>query len=227
MGACGYAVAGIRVDGMVRGYVERHTPSTLSAGPCGESMQPFDPAFVLPENAPLVDAVRILAQSQMVFVTFLGQVSGVVTRADLQDPPMRMWLFGMITIIEMAFLRLIERKYYDDGWRRYLSEARVDKAQELLAERQRLNQSPRLLDCLQFSDKAQICVRDEELRRLAGFASRRRADEVIKHLERLRNNLVHAQDIVAWDWATIVALAENTERLMGLVDLQRRRGLGR
>jgi hypothetical protein len=140
---------------------------------------------------------------------------------------MRMWLFGMVTIIEMGFLRLIERKYGDDGWRRYLSEARLNKAQGLLAERQRLNQSPRLLDCLQFSDKAQICARDEELRQLAGFASRRRADEVIKHLERLRNNLVHAQDIVAWDWVTIVALAENTERLLGLVDLQRGRSLER
>lgn len=223
MDSRGYAVVGIRVNGLISGYVERHA---LGEGSCGEVMQAFDPVIVLRENAPLVDAVRILAQAPMVFVTFLGQVAGIVTRADLQDPPVRMWLFGMLTIIEMSLLRLIEQKYRDDGWRHYLSEARLLKAQELLTERRRLNQYPRLLDCLQFSDKAQICVRDEELRQLAGFASRRRGDEVIKQLERLRNNLAHAQDIVTWDWETIVALAENTERLTHLFEAQRLKASG-
>ena len=147
-------------------------------------------------------------------MNYLGEVGGVVTRTDLQDPPVRMWLFGLITLIEMRFLELIELRFQDDGWQKYLSNRRLEKALALQAERQRRNQDPRLLDCLQFSDKAQILVRDETLRIQIGFASRRRGEETIKSLEKLRNNLAHAQDIVALDWETIVNLSENLETVI-------------
>ena len=70
------------------------------------------------------------------------------------------------------------------------------------------------MDCLQFSDKAQIIVRDTELRQQIGFVSRRRGEEVIKNLEKLRNNLAHAQDIVSLDWETIVGISENLETVI-------------
>ncbi len=127
-----------------------------------------------------------------------------------------MWLFGLITMIEMRFNSLIEQRFDDEGWMQYVSPARVEKARELLTERRRRGQNPSLLDCLQFADKAQIVVRDETLRKRVGFASRRRGDEVIAGIERLRNNLAHAQDIVSFDWEIIVALAGNLDRLIAL-----------
>lgn len=125
-----------------------------------------------------------------------------------------MWLFGVITLIEMHFLTLIERHLREDGWQKDLSNHRLEKASALQAERRRRKQDPRLLDCLQLSDKAQNIVRDAELRQQIGFASRRRGDEVIKNLEKLRNNLAHAQDIVTLDWETIVGISENLETVI-------------
>jgi hypothetical protein len=126
-----------------------------------------------------------------------------------------MWPFGVITLMEMRFLTLIERRFPEDGWQKHLSNRRLEKASTLQAERQRRNQGPRLLDCLQFSDKAQIVVRDAELRQKIGFASRRRrGEEVIKNLEKLRNNLAHAQDIVSLGWETIVGISENLETVI-------------
>ncbi len=72
------------------------------------------------------------------------------------------------------------------------------------------------MDCLQFSDKAQIVVRNEALRSQAGFASRKRGEAVIKDLEALRNSLAHAQDIIAFDWGVIVQLSENLDRVIEL-----------
>jgi hypothetical protein len=213
MQARGADVAGVRENGTVAGYVTR---DALADGPCGQFAASFDGATILPDAAPLNEVVRALHQAPRVFVSWLGVVGGVATRNDLQDPPARMWLFGMITIIELNLLALIERGFSDESWSRYLSAARLAKAQELLAERQRRGQNPRLLDCLQFSDKAQIAVRDEALRQRAGFASRRRGDETIKHLEALRNNLAHAQDIVSFDWDMIVTLADNLDRVASL-----------
>jgi hypothetical protein len=71
-----------------------------------------------------------------------------------------------------------------------------------------------LLDCLQFSDKGQIIARNEEIRGLTQFQSRRQVEQIVKQLERLRNNLAHAQDIIATDWDTIVLLAENLDDIL-------------
>ena len=75
-------------------------------------------------------------------------------------------------------------------------------------ERSRRNQRARLLDCLQFSDKGQIVARHEGIRQLTIFSSRRQAEDAIRKLEQLRNNVAHAQDIAKPDLETIVQLCD-------------------
>jgi hypothetical protein len=149
-----------------------------------------------------------LHRAPFVFITLLDSVGGIITSADLQKAPVRMWLFGILTLIELRFAELIEQQCPEDAWKRYLSEARLQKATSLLAERRRRNQALRLFDCLQFSDKGQIIARNEDVRRFTVFPSRRQAEDTVKQLEQLRNNLAHAQDIVAFDWDTIIRLCE-------------------
>jgi hypothetical protein len=205
-------VAGVRENGYVAGYLEM---SDLGkTGQCGQFCHPVKEAKILTESAPLSDLVLALNEVPYLFVNFLGEIGGIVTRADLDDPPVRMWLFGLITLIEMRFLTLINLNLEGDSWQKYLSNSRLDKAVTLQAERRRRNQDPYLLDCLQFSDKGQIVIRDDNLRTKIGFASRRRGSTAIKSLEKLRNNLAHAQDIVSLDWETIVTISENLEAVV-------------
>ena len=84
----------------------------------------------------------------------------------------------------------------------------------MLAERTRRNQKLTLKDCLQFSDKAQIIARSEQLRSRTRFTSKRQLEDVAKRLEKLRNNLAHSQDIITEDWDTIVALSENLDSVL-------------
>ena len=134
--------------------------------------------------------------------------------SDLQKPPVRMWLFGMISLMEMRMTRLIEVNCPSDSWKQYLSESRLRKAEALLEERRRRNQNLELLDCLQISDKGQIIARHEEIRRLTRMQSRRQTEQVVKMLESLRNNLAHSQDIISCDWETIVELCKDMERVI-------------
>jgi hypothetical protein len=176
--------------------------------------KPLAAGAVLPGEAPLAAAVRVLADAPRVFVTAFGAVAGIVTRADMLKAPARMWLFGMVTLIELRYARLIERLCPGEAWRQYLSEGRLKKAEELLAERRRRSQDLTLLDCLQLSDKGQIVARNEQVRRLTVYPSRGKAEEGIKMLEGLRNSLAHAQDIVASDWDAIVRLSDHLERVV-------------
>jgi hypothetical protein len=205
MNARAFDVVGIRGEGQVVGYVEK---GSLGNGTCGQSRRPLDEAAVLSDNAPLLTVLMNLNRAPFVFITMLGNVGGIVTRDDMQKPPVRMWLFGIVTLVEMRFSELIERHCPADGWKKYLPEGRLQKAQALLEERSRRNQRLQLFDCLQFSDKGQIVARNEEVRKRTVFASRSQTEDAIKRLEQLRNNLAHAQDILTSDWNTIIQLCE-------------------
>jgi CBS domain-containing protein len=204
-----FDAVGIRREGLVVGYVER---KDLAGKTCGESACPFDDAMTVSESSPFADVVLKLVDSARLFVRGMGAVGGIITRGDLEKPPVRMWLFGMITLLEMRTTRLIELKCPGEAWRQYLSEGRLQKAVALLEERQRRNQSPELIDCLQISDKGQIIARNEEIRSLTMFQSRRQVEQTLQMLESLRNNLAHSQDIVSCDWEMIVGLCKDMER---------------
>jgi hypothetical protein len=204
-------VAAIRLRGRPVGYILR---DELRDGLCGVYAHPFENALVLPDSIPLVELIHALQETSWAFIRILGEINGIITRQDLQDPPVRMWLFGLVTTLEMHFHKLIQAHYPDQGWEHYLSPRRVEAARVLLEERKRRGQSPSLLDCLQLSDKGQIIARDAELRREAGFASRNRADEIMKRLEALRNNLAHSQDIIDSDWEVIVLIAARVEEVL-------------
>jgi hypothetical protein len=214
-----FDVVGVRSEGVVVGFVEQ---SGLGGATCGAQIRSIETAMAISDAASFADVVLGLANSPRLFVRVLGSVGGIITMSDLQKPPVRMWLFGMITLIEMRATRLIELGCQGDSWKQYLSESRLQKAQALLEERRRRNQALQLIDCLQFSDKGQIIARNEQIRRLTRMKSRREAEQAIKMLESLRNNLAHSQDIIACDWEIIVGLCQDLEGIVTGTDDVRR-----
>jgi hypothetical protein len=204
-----FDVVGVRGEGQVVGYVDQ---ASLGDGTCGRYRCPLEQAAVVSDAVPLPAVLMGLNRAPFLFVSAFGQVGGIITPADLEKPAVRMWLFGIVTLIEMRFTDLIERHCPEEVWKDHLSAARLQKAHDLLAERRRRNQTLRLLDCLQFSDKGQIVARNEDIRKLTIFPSRRQAEEATKRVEDLRNNLAHAQQVLSCDWGTIIQLCELVAR---------------
>jgi hypothetical protein len=204
-------VAGVRTSGVVVGYVES---AELTGGCCGDVARSIDATICVAESLPLAPLVCRLAEQPRLFVSALGQVCGVLARDSLQKPPARMWLFGMITLIEMRFSRMIEQGCPDESWKTYLSAGRLQKAEELQALRHSRGQHATLADCLQFADKTNIIARNTGLRNLTRFQSRREVETIGKQLENLRNSLAHSQDIVSSNWETIVSLADQLDSVL-------------
>ncbi len=202
-------VVGVTSGGRVVGYVQR---DDLNSGVCEDHRLPFVDEQVIFDTAPLADVVLGLNESPRLFVSVFGAIGGIVTRSDLQKPAVRMWLFGMVTLVEMRMTRMIEESQID--WRQHLSAARLEKAESLLAERARRNQDLGLVDCLQFGDKAQIVAKEPTLRANTRIDTQRQVMIAAKKMQRLRNDLAHAQDIVATNWESLVDLATNLEQLL-------------
>lgn len=214
-------VVGVRALGIVRGWIEQED---LHGGQAITNYHSFDPATLVADSSSLKDVVCLLHLQPRLFVRAFGQISGVISRAAIEKPPLRMWLFGLITISEQRVTRLIDQLFPNDAWQAQLSEGRLTKAKELQALRQSRGQRPALLDCLQFGDKGQIVARHESLRSRTRFDSRSGVERFVQALQDLRNNLAHAQDI-SGDWEVIHELAANVQRIVcGRDDLETSEG---
>ena len=213
-----FDLVGVRRNGLVEGYA-RH--EDLLSGTCGDHMRIFTPADdLVADTANLIEVVKSLAINQQCFVTILDRVGAIITLSDLEKPPMRMFLFGMITIIEMSMTEFLRKQYPENSWQKLLSARRIEIATKLQEERNRRGQHVDLLDCLQFGDKGWILTYDEELRKSLGQKSRKEARTAIKEFETLRNNLAHTQEIIPSGWQRIVIACSRWED-----SLEKRTGL--
>lgn len=213
---CDYGVIGLRASGHVEGYALQED---LTDGLCLDHLRRFSHSQLLDRRASLTEVVQALTRHDYCFVRLLDQVVGVIGRAQMQLPPVRMWLFGIITSYEMSLTEMI-RRLPADIWQSRLSSSRLEKAGQLRQARQDMGQHVPLLDCLQLSDKLHIMAADPQLLQLLGFDSKGKAQRVMQDIESLRNNLAHAQDIVTHDWVQIARLARRVDMLAAGLSLQ-------
>ena len=203
--------AGVRIDGFVSGYI---LTADLEGEKLEKCLRKFRKDQVLDGDASLSEVIHVLTRHNYCFVSLLGSVAGIITLADIQKPIVRMWLFGIITLIEMNFVEKIRVKWPSESWMHLITKSRPKKAVDLLGERKRRKQNCDLLDCLQLSDKARILIEDPEQLEELGLKSKKIAKQLSKELESLRNNLAHSQDIVTHDWPQIARMAKRFEKII-------------
>jgi hypothetical protein len=204
-----FDVVGVREDGVITGYVLRES---LGSDTVGDYMRPFSELEVIDESNPLLDTLEALRYSRWVFIRFLGNPSGIVTRGDLQKAPMRMWLFGLISLLEMQLLRRIRDVYAQNEWQEYLTSGRLEAAQRIYEERKRRNDLIDLAECLQLADKKTIYKKSPKLFELLDFETPGDWNNFMIEVENLRNKIAHSNGIASEAWPSIAHVAGNIER---------------
>ncbi len=215
----GVPVLGIRRSGRIAGYV---LPEDLNGDGALTEFREFNPDQLLDDTSNLEELFAPLSEHNFVFIEVVGETVCIVTRDDLEKPPMRMWLFGIITLVEMNVTWAVEQIYPNGGWKNLISPARLEKARELQFERKRRNQDSTLLSCLQFSDKLNVLTKEQRNRDIMNLRSRADSRKLIKHLESLRNNLAHSQPVIEDNWKVILELSKKIENVVsapGMRDL--------
>ena len=204
-----FDVMGIKDKGITYGYVKK---SELENGPCKKYENKFHPSELVAESMPLTYLLPILYDTQRVFVLERNKVNGIVTRGDLQKAPVRMFLFGLITLLEMNLLYLIRIYYPNESWIKSIEFKRLEKAKKLQSMRKDRNEAIDLADCLQFCDKRDLILKKPEIIKNIGIKSKKSIKQILESAENLRNNLAHAQDIVkGLSWTKVIDLAKEIE----------------
>jgi hypothetical protein len=207
-------VAGVRADGVIAGYVLR---DELSGGMCSDFLHSFDEQVTLEASAGMPTVIKALEDTERIFLTIFGVVAGLLRKEDLEKPAARMWLFGMISVIEMSVTEAIKKRFKDDSWQGLVSPARLLKAQALFEERKESNVPCDLISCLQLIDKGTVFMKDLKLRSTTVYESRRSGERDVKRIVRLRNHLAHSHHLMPDNWDAILTLAKRFQRIVSNV----------
>lgn len=218
-----YDLVGVREEGVTTGYARR---DRLTGERLADCMEPIHEQEVLDESEPLSTALARLSAGRWVFVSFLGTPSGIVTRGDLQKAPMRMWLFGLISLFEMQLLRWVRDAYPDGSWAPLLKANRLEGAEKVFASRKRANDATDLADCLQLCDKGTLFLKSPDLRKaLSDQAKEHRGslsatgwESFVRATTALRDQIAHSSSISSDAWPEIVELVQRIEKFMEVLE---------
>jgi hypothetical protein len=210
-----FDIAGVQMtpEGRVIGFVSR---TSLVRGAVRDHVQSITADLLISDATPLVGLLSVLRDREQIFVLVGPEVRGIVTRADLNKPPVRVYLFGLISLLEMHLGFWVRAAYPQDAWTQGLPRKRIEKAKKLQADRRARNQETTLLDCLQLCDKRDLLLAREDLRQNLCIGAVHEARAFLKRAEDLRNLLAHSQNdlVQGSSWVELIGLVQEIEILV-------------
>ncbi|MBM4761050.1 hypothetical protein [Bacillus sp. B15-48] len=207
-----YDLIGVIEENHVIGYVEK---GKLQSGTIRDYVTPIQTRDIIAHSTPLIEFLHIFKDRKRIFVLEKNEVTQLVTAADLQKPPVRILIFGYITLLEMNLGELIHQRIPNNGWQSFISESRVEKAMNLLEERKAKDEDINLVECLQISDKLQIIKKDPFLKEHFQLPSNKEWKRISNDLRDLRDKIAHSNALgIDMTWKEIIELIEKCEQLL-------------
>lgn len=168
-------------------------------------VQKFKLEIIISDSTPLAELFEILLNKEFVYILSKGAIEGIVTRADINKPIVRIYLFGLISLYELHLNYWIIKKYDQESWKQKLSPARIEMAEKIFEIRKGNNIQLSLLECIQFCDKREI------LKTTCDFMTEfdyKKKDfvKLLENVEIIRNELAHSQKsiIANLNWVDFV-----------------------
>ena len=81
--------------------------------------------YIISESTPVLHLLNIFFEKSFVLVLVVEKIQGIVTRADINKPIVRIYLFGIISLFEMHLNFWINKFYDGTSWDQKLKESRL------------------------------------------------------------------------------------------------------
>jgi hypothetical protein len=83
----------------------------LGDGTCNDHGRWIEPTEMVSSTTPLIDLLPIMKNRDHLFVLDWARLESIVTSADLQKPPVRMLLFGLVSLFDIFLLAFVEEAF--------------------------------------------------------------------------------------------------------------------
>lgn len=173
---------------------------------------------LMPESKPLLMAFRMLLEKRRFFIPDeKGDLQYVVTRTDLDKIPLRIGVFGLISLLE-THLKEIMRRFIPD-WEESLSENRLQQATKLYEWKKERGEEIDLVQCLQFGDLGSVFSKMQRFRKFEPDFSRDDWVNMMNGIGRLRDALAHSQLRLGFSWEEVDKVIIFIRRIIDVQDI--------
>lgn len=177
-----------------------------------KSTRPLAEEEVISESTPVIEVLETLIDQPWLFVKEKRKITSIVTRADLDSIPVRIWLYGMISLFEIQIRENITNNNID--WEKNLTEARLNAANKLFEDKKSRNEDVNLLSCTQICDLSTIIKKNYHLFSAnLGSLSKKELHKDFNEIMTLRDNLAHAQSI-GIEWKRVYELMNLIDKVL-------------
>jgi hypothetical protein len=161
-----------------------------------DKVRVIDEKEIISDSSPIRDVVLYLSSTSGLdhyFVKRVNNFIGIVTRADLNKMPVRVWLFGKISLFEDIIKSFLHNSCVDIKDK--ISSNRYKKAQRLFSYKQQQNEETTLIHCLQICDLYPILKGYDLFDAFFDIEQKSEYEAYFNDLTNLRNNLAHGSPI--------------------------------
>lgn len=175
----------------------------------------FDLKNIVADSTPILGLLNILSINSFSFVLESNKIVGIVTRADVNKPIIRIYIFGIISLFEIHLNFWINDYYINDSWQEKIRENRLLEIMKIFETRKGNNDELTLLECAQLCDKRDILTDSDNFRIQFNF-SKNGFERLLKDVEKIRNELAHSQNsiIANLTWERFVNTISNVESFL-------------
>lgn len=214
-----FDILGVRKDDNIIGFINRQD---LEFGSVEKYISSFENSIIISDSTPVAELLDLLTHNGYVFVLFKHQVSGIVAKADINKPIVRIYLFGIISLFELHLNYWIVKYYGINDWKEKLVAKRLDMAKNIFNERQGQNLELTLLECLQLCDKREILNQTQEFREKFHF-SKNKFESLLKNVEKIRNEIAHSQSSIIsnLEWSNFVSTINDVKSFLSLSETEK------
>jgi len=215
-----FDVAGIkeRKDGPVVSYV---MTKDLQGGETRDYSKTIEHDLIISDSTPLAQIFSVLSNKEFVFVVYGNQITGIITKADINKPPVRIYIFGTISLLEMHINLWINHFFKNDSWKEEIPKERMGSALKSYDLRKGNNQELTLVECLQLCDKRELLLKSKDFLNKFNL-SKKKFKSLVGRAETIRNELVHSQNsiIANINWTKFVNTIQVAETFLIESDLK-------
>ncbi len=173
----------------------------------------FEHQFLITEDTSLLASIRLIKKHNHLFLLNKNQISGIVTRADLQKMPIRLLAFSMMSYLEMIFSAII-KTYIDDNYlAKYINLNRYESAKRIFNERMKRNEAIDLISCIQLADQRDILAKNPRFLEKIGLSKKQFVREM-KDMIDIRNEIAHSQKIETINDDSLLNALEFVEQIL-------------
>jgi predicted transcriptional regulator len=204
----------INENAQIIGFAKREE---LTEGPIENFTKKIEIQNVISDSTPISRLLNILLKEPFAFVLVEENINGIITRADINKPIVRIYLFGIISLFEMHINFWIKDFYDNESWKEILKKERLTEAKDIYELRKGKNEDLSLLECIQLCDKKVILKSTIDFQKKFDF-SKNQIERLLKNVEKIRNELVHSQNSIIsnLEWTDFVKTISNTENFLSI-----------